>query len=901
MLNKANNLPIRFFGMTLVCLLCNAFSAHSIDGGSNTLQYVYEIKLSADQNLGANAQVNIILKGHLGSSQQVSLQSLSQPGSWPLATGKTSRFTLSLAEPLGELISLTTQSSPGSSARLTNITLTGEKGESYATTGNISLQAPKTTYFFFDHSKLKEISARTKPAIPDINQYINAHPKIAAALQWQPPTGNTPIAYPDWPASMKVELARYYNWLKNGRNFGFLDPPRLVNVSDASGITVISERDARQFYLGNVARSIFSETQLPWSLDDLSEESLSVLFGVNSSYAPHYRFPAGQYAAMQEHDDATEQMATVPGDASLNYHHLEELGMIGSTRLETIANLCKWINENCTHIAGTVTLNGLGFFNQYSYPSAPTAHQILKGYDRPGVDYKMAGCGGTARFVQQLLRTVNIPVEVDYSSIHAQLRFTSEQLAMSHGDDLYGNTIKYQDFPVEDLLIPEQLFLDYFHLFDQVGKQSEIVKGKLDDMNWPSRTKLPVMASSDPDVIAYYKFKTDGKELMNRSSEIHGEFDDGFLVQRWSSGIKGLSDDFRTEDFCIRFFFMRNYNTDVLLKAASGAMSISVDHRGLVLNINDGQSNKDYVHYLSAQIPNEDTWHDIMISGGNESGIIRVLLDGHIINELKLENGLRLNPDPDAFRNWDFGSGNQGLKMASLYFIKRSLSADEMFRFTKRTKDGGVGTPKLISGFKPGRPQREDRYWALRGMMPIQAPAGLADVVWALPQRNPIKTKLLRLDIVPKLELPDSSDTWIMAEYVGVVVDEKRHLTAPLQELPQSTQDYVLTTLGITEPPEPPAPPLKARDKYAYLLPGLPIQAPADEKKRTWSIVESGIVRKMDGVFEKLDKSSKYQEVAPDQPYMWVELVSVYFEEGVNVPLQILSQKDQEYILNKIK
>lgn len=330
------------------------------------------------------------------------------------------------------------------------------------------------------------------PAMPDLAQWLDAHTRIAASIKWQYTwisTGSYHVsedakkAWPEWTPeeklSLSVEFEETWNWFFNqadpinNLNETLVYPP--VNIHEkvdddtSNAYTSISKEYAWELYVRWVALNLVMEAGnvLPWSVLDYDDVELQVLF--DSSAIMRYR-SLGDYTIC----------TAVPGHANFIYRE-DNLGssliapprytyaflagnnIIGSSRYETIANLLQWVSDNMVHFYGSLT-NG-NAEDHWQYRGIPPITRIIEGTTITSMNLQghwTAGCHGTAGFIRNVLKAVNIPVHILRVCGHSQVHFLTENLYMDHGDNPYNSTFRDLGLPASDLLINDITYTSWF-------------------------------------------------------------------------------------------------------------------------------------------------------------------------------------------------------------------------------------------------------------------------------------------------------------------------------------------------------------------------------------------------------------------------------------------------------
>lgn len=334
-----------------------------------------------------------------------------------------------------------------------------------------------------------------------MDDWLAAHPNVANAIRWQyrntTSNGYTPIesdkvAYPSWDAGMRQLLrtsfeARYSALCRAvPYTETLLDPPNnvfnAVNDYFSPPYTDFTFAHSRDLYVAHVAHSLAIEIGrfVPWSITTYDASSLAILVDSASMMA---REPAQQgtdYAIggafspyAHPHRDLNRGW-TIPAPPSVAYRFMRGKGpgatqnLVSRTRYATIVNLMQWARDSMDHFYGPKTY--VNFELTWGYHGLPPVTRILSGTtsaspDRdpadPPFQHWTAGCGGTAGFFRDVLRTVNIPVVVPRVCGHHQIYFPTEGRYLDHGDAPYSG-YGSATFPVEALLIDEATYVAYY-------------------------------------------------------------------------------------------------------------------------------------------------------------------------------------------------------------------------------------------------------------------------------------------------------------------------------------------------------------------------------------------------------------------------------------------------------
>ena len=324
-------------------------------------------------------------------------------------------------------------------------------------------------------------NGNTDPTIDlnfNLDNWLAANASIRDAIQWEG-TDRYMHAYSTWTAEQKAQLAAACDSVRRGESAGLpVAPPLDIYPPTGSGSvwsTNFAPDLAWQYYLAYIAQSIMGESRgwFNWSLNSYSADELAMLF--NSRYQFAYRFDMGKYIIakqyMYQDPGIVDYGATTPGDPGRIFGFLFNNNIIGATRLDTIINLMDWCRPRLVHFEGGYDSANLEDIWQFG--GFPPAERIIEGTvqtSQPGLGLQhwTAGCWGTTAFLRLLLRTANIPVQAmrlycpNYVT-HSTPHFASENLYLSHGDDLYGKTdYAIPPIPSGDILIDQATFDAWF-------------------------------------------------------------------------------------------------------------------------------------------------------------------------------------------------------------------------------------------------------------------------------------------------------------------------------------------------------------------------------------------------------------------------------------------------------
>ena len=298
----------------------------------------------------------------------------------------------------------------------------------------------------------------------DVGRYLEENPRIADAMLWRG-TDNQLKPYEEWPQALKGRLVLAAVQLKNNGTTGL--PEVMVNQAasnlndDDFATTVLSTKDAEDLYLANVAYSLVLEMNntLPWSLDDLSDDELLLLFSSRYFYRSYREVFAGVVGY-----EIGGRVLPAPPDVIRDF--LASEGLVGSSRYDTIIRTIDWARYNLYHYSGGQSTGNVE--DHWGYRGVSPLARMLSGAPKLHDGRNpTAGCHGTNWFFVHLLRAVNIPAEYVTWTGHAIPSFPSESIYLSHGDDPYSGLGRYyppfpEPYPSSELPISEATYTEWF-------------------------------------------------------------------------------------------------------------------------------------------------------------------------------------------------------------------------------------------------------------------------------------------------------------------------------------------------------------------------------------------------------------------------------------------------------
>ena len=329
---------------------------------------------------------------------------------------------------------------------------------------------------------------------PSLTCWLARNPAVAASIKWQltfdtsaydiPETAKK--AWPGWSAQEKQELVdafeEAWRWLyAQASPFANLNesipyPP--TNLSDTTASTGspwvrVNAAYARELYLRWIALNLAVEIggHVPWSVTAYTAEQLQVLFdsasflslgaGIGANFTVCNGFPEHPNYVKRRENRGGSLIA--PPRFTLAF--MRTANLIGATRPATIAALLDWCRDNLVHFYGAADYGTMD--EHWQYRGLPPITRIIAGTTstRPGTAtfaHWTAGCHGTTGFLRNVLRAVNIPVQILRVCGHGQVLFLTEGTYLDHGDNPYQVDFKATGLPASDLLIDETTYTAWF-------------------------------------------------------------------------------------------------------------------------------------------------------------------------------------------------------------------------------------------------------------------------------------------------------------------------------------------------------------------------------------------------------------------------------------------------------
>ena len=327
---------------------------------------------------------------------------------------------------------------------------------------------------------------------PSLDCWLRNQTRVANSIKWQfryttsaydiPETDKR--AWPAWSAQEQEELVDAFEdawrWLyEQTAPFANLNEPLQyppVNQDDTSdanaspwtGVTPAYARDLYLRWLGlNLAVEIGGH--VPWSVTAYTDAELQILFDSASFLALGGPGTYSVCSGNPGHPNYVERKDNLGGSLIAPPRYtlafLRNANLVAPTRAATISRLLDWGRDNLVHFYGAASY---GVMEQHwQYRGLPPVTRIVSGTTStyPGAStfsHWTAGCHGTSGFLRNVLRAVNVPVELIRVCGHSQPHFLTEGTYLDHADDIYATNFKASGRPASDLLIDETTYTAWF-------------------------------------------------------------------------------------------------------------------------------------------------------------------------------------------------------------------------------------------------------------------------------------------------------------------------------------------------------------------------------------------------------------------------------------------------------
>jgi len=284
-------------------------------------------------------------------------------------------------------------------------------------------------------------------------------------------------------------------------------------------ITVLDESEAWPMYLAHVAHILMVEIKgvVPWSLCDYYSDPVELSELLQGNF--YYWFPTSiTYPGYAIRGNVTTAHPNVTFTFMVNN------GLIGTTRLQTIANVLNW-SRGMHHFLGPFTTKNMEY--HWQYRGQPPVSRIIDGTvlnpqavpGYPDPLHWTKGCGGTSGFIKEVLRSVNIPVTVvtiNQACPHATPYFPSEGRYLSHGDDPYTSYWKADapntlNPPMEEFLLDQATFTSWFGGSEQAA------------CNNIGRGPYKVMIDYPPDPLVQQYCNDENQQLSHAAGSVYNQ------------------------------------------------------------------------------------------------------------------------------------------------------------------------------------------------------------------------------------------------------------------------------------------------------------------------------------------------------------------------------------------
>lgn len=320
----------------------------------------------------------------------------------------------------------------------------------------------------------------TSPYVVD--NYLTTHPSVAAAVQWEQSYSQW-VPWSQWTDDQKADLRLAFNWewqwYQGGMTVynGWALPDPIVNQEppgpNAPWIrTVVDPTTAWHLYVTSVAHAIAADVGgwVPCKLDDYSSGELNRL--LDSNWLVRADSNNNTYSdTMHDGFYVVQANNMTPSSPTYVFKWLLTNQLIGASSVDTIARVLDWCRWNLSHIFGDFAL--ANYMNYWPYAGATPVRMMIEGtvcadpvYQPffPGVMHWTGGCAGTTRFIAEVLRSANIPVDSWISGgQHYVPHFLHDDLYLTHGDDPYSSASKATPpFSAGLLLVDAAQFKDWF-------------------------------------------------------------------------------------------------------------------------------------------------------------------------------------------------------------------------------------------------------------------------------------------------------------------------------------------------------------------------------------------------------------------------------------------------------
>lgn len=269
-------------------------------------------------------------------------------------------------------------------------------------------------------------------------------------------------------------LESAWRWTTDPDRFDNLDQPTTAlsptgnggatEANDSAEPTYfVSLEHAWQLYTWWVAHNLALELrrELPWSVSEASSDQSPTPAALFDSTELFHRLPDDtvQLGHAPEFGYLSAPYASYLGTAILGtprytYRFLVQNQLLKPTRRETIAALLGWIGERFIPFSGFATRASA--LDHWGHRYNPTVEMLIEGTVRASdgrFGHFAFGSHGTAQFVKDVLRAVNIPVRVPYLCFESELWFPTDGIYLSDARAPYDTTFQASGCSAEALFV----------------------------------------------------------------------------------------------------------------------------------------------------------------------------------------------------------------------------------------------------------------------------------------------------------------------------------------------------------------------------------------------------------------------------------------------------------------
>jgi hypothetical protein len=280
-----------------------------------------------------------------------------------------------------------------------------------------------------DHTACRASYADAGVPNPDVSAVLNACPELASNLLWVDASNND-LPWSSWPPAMATRLQALYTQILAGAPFSDLACPDFRGADSARVWTTtpatmpifiyFTAAQAQDMYLASVAHALALEVrgELPWSLLDYPPAELEPVFSARSLVVPVTQpprpggtpLPDANYQVPLGHDGRGFAC-----DPRVGYDFLR--GRTSSSAIDYLAGTPAEMLAAITFLATRNSVHGfpLDFQQPIASWQFTLSERLHRGLDEPaGTPSKWlierVGCHSTAELIEELARSVNVPV-----------------------------------------------------------------------------------------------------------------------------------------------------------------------------------------------------------------------------------------------------------------------------------------------------------------------------------------------------------------------------------------------------------------------------------------------------------------------------------------------------------